>query len=148
MFVAKNLIRMHDIDMAGILYFPRQFRFVHEALEDFMASLGFSFPQVFQFENFLFVIVHCESDYLKPLIIGDRLEIHVAIGHIGTTSFSINYSIYKDSGLHVGNAQTVHVTIDSRTRQKILIPPKLKTALEKHLNSQSKQTGSDANIGS
>ena len=125
---------MHDIDMAGILYFPRQFRFVHEALEDFMASEDFSFPKVFQFEDFMFVIVHCESDYLKSLIIGDRLEIHVDVSHIGNTSFTVNYNIYKDTGLHVGRAKTVHVTIDSRTRQKIPIPSKLKAVLEKHLS--------------
>jgi len=133
MFVTKNLIRLHDIDMAGILYFPRQFRFVHEALEDFMESEGFSFKKIFNNGEFLFVIVHCESDYLVPLRLRDHLEIHVYVEDIGTTSFTLCYNIYQPSGLEVGKAKTVHVTINKKTMKKCSIPNVLRKVLEKHL---------------
>ena len=58
MFVAKNLVRMHDMDMAGLLYFPRQFRFVHDTLEDFMSQEGMPFESLFYEKDFMFVIVH------------------------------------------------------------------------------------------
>jgi len=54
MFITKNTIRMHDVDIVGILYFPRQFRFVHEALEDFLTSEGIPFDKLLQEKNFLF----------------------------------------------------------------------------------------------
>jgi len=132
MFVTKNLVRMHDIDMAGILYFPRQFRFVHEALEDFLESEGYSFDKVFREGEFNFVIVHCEADYLAPLRIGERLEVHMYVENIGRTSFTFCYNIYNADGVEVGTAKTVHVAIEKEKHKKVLIPPVLKKVLKKH----------------
>lgn len=132
MFIAKNQVRMHDTDMAGILYFPRQFRFAHDALEDFVASEGLSFNEVFVKEKFVFVVVHAEADYLKPLQIGDLLEIHLMVERLGTSSFAILYKIFC-KGVLVGTAKTVHVTLDSETRQTIPIPQELRSRLEKHI---------------
>ena len=93
MFISKNKVRMHDIDIAGILYFSRQFRFVHEALEDFMEDEGYPFKTIFHDNKYLFVIVHCEADFLAPLNVGDRIEIRLTTKNIGTTSFSIFLTI-------------------------------------------------------
>ena len=81
--LTHNRVRMHDTDMAGILYFPRQFRFAHDALEDFVESIGLTFDHVFRKEKFVFVIVHAEADYLAPLRVGDRLKIEVRIESSG-----------------------------------------------------------------
>ena len=135
MFVSQNLVRMHDIDMAGILYFPRQFRFVHEALEDFMDSEGYGFNRLFKTGDFLFVIVHCEADYFSPLKLGDKLTLHVHVESMGETSFTLFYNIYKSDGLEVGTAKTVHVAIERTAHKKILLPKELKTILQKHLSS-------------
>ncbi len=133
MFIAKNQVRMHDTDMAGILYFPRQFRFAHDALEDFVESEGLSFNEVFLKEKFVFVIAHAEADYLKPLKIGDKLDIHLHVKRIGTTSFTILYELFRvPENVLVGTAKTVHVTLDGKTREKISIPPELRSKLERH----------------
>jgi 1,4-dihydroxy-2-naphthoyl-CoA hydrolase len=133
MFIAHNQVRMHDTDMAGILYFPRQFRFAHDALEDFVESLGYTFDQVFHREKFVFVIVHAESDYLAPLRVGDKLEIRLEIESIGETSFTVIYSIYKLDKTLVGKVKTVHVTLESAARVKMPIPSHFRELLAKHL---------------
>lgn len=133
MFIAHNKVRMHDTDMAGILYFARQFRFVHDALEDFVESEGISFDRVFHQEHFVFVIVHVEADYLAPLRVGDLLEVHLEVEKIGNSSFTIHYKIYRQDRTLVGTAQTVHVALDSKKRTKIPIPTILRHKLEKHL---------------
>lgn len=122
---------MHDTDMAGILYFPRQFRFAHDALEDFLEHEGTNFEQLFHKESFVFVIRHAEADYLIPLKVGDRLEIHLKVSHIGETSFTISYDIYRQDVL-TGTAKTVHVCLDSQNRKKIPIPTKWRHSLEKY----------------
>ncbi len=132
MFIAKNQVRMHDTDMAGILYFPRQFRFAHDALEDFVASEGLSFNEVFLKDDFVFVVVHAEADYLKPLRISDALEIHLIVERVGNSSFTILYKIYRQEDL-VGTAKTVHVTLNSKSRESIPIPAELRKKLENHL---------------
>ncbi len=132
MFIAQDQVRMHDTDAAGILYFPRQFRFVHDALEDFAASEGLLFGNLFLKGEFVFVVVHAEADYLKPLMIGDKLEVHLEIERIGESSFTVAYGIYRNGNELVGRAKTVHVTLDNKTRTKIPIPENLKQILVKH----------------
>lgn len=132
MFISYNKVRMHDTDMAGILYFARQFRFAHDALEDFVESEGMTFATIFNESHFVFVIVHAESDYLAPLSVGDKLEIHLCVEKIGKTSFTINYQIYKQPHTLVGTAKTVHVTLNATTREKIDIPQGFKDFLEKY----------------
>ncbi|MEM1282174.1 MAG: thioesterase family protein [Chlamydiota bacterium] len=133
MFKAKNLVRLHDVDVAGRLYFPRQFRFVHEALEDFMESEGRSFSHVFNELDYLFVIVRCESNYYTPLVMGDRIEIHVYVDNIGNTSFTLRYIIFKEDGTKTGTVKTVHVCINKKTGEKIPVPQDLRDILIKHL---------------
>lgn len=136
MFVTHNQVRMHDTDMAGILYFARQFRFAHDALEDFAESEGFQFNEVFKNQLFVFVIVHAEADYLIPLHIGDKLEIQLTVENIGNSSFTICYQIYKLDQLKptlAGKAKTVHVTLNAKTRKKIPIPEQLRIKLQAHL---------------
>jgi 1,4-dihydroxy-2-naphthoyl-CoA hydrolase len=132
MFTAKNQVRIHDMDMAGLLYFPRQFRFVHDALEDFMTQEELPFEQLFYHEDFMFVIVHCEADYLAPMKLGDRLEIQLHCKEIGTTSFTLLYHIYRENGEKVGQAKTVHVAINKKEHKKIPIPDPLLNILKKH----------------
>ncbi len=133
MFVTQNKVRMHDTDMAGILYFARQFRFVHDAIEDFSESEGLSFDDLFHKEHFVFVVVHAEADYLAPLRVGDVLEVRLTIESIGASSFTAFFQIFRiKDNLLVGTAKTVHVTLDRETRKKIPIPDSFRTILAKH----------------
>lgn len=132
MFITKNKVRMNDTDMAGILYFANQFRFVHDAWEDLVESENISFQKILFEETFLFVIVHVEADYLAPLNVGDMLEVHTQVEKIGNSSFTMLYNIYRGKVL-VGKAKTTHVTIDKVKRTKISIPEHLKKILQKHV---------------
>lgn len=131
MFKTKNKVRMHDTDMAGILYFPRIFRFVHDALEDLMESEGYGFDTVFHDKNFVFVIVHCEADYYTPVKVGDNLNVHVGVEHIGNSSFSMLYEIFRGK-TQIGSAKTIHVTLEAKSRIKVPVPDMLRTVLEKY----------------
>lgn len=137
MFLSKNQVRMHDTDMAGILYFARQFRFAHDALEDFVESAGLTFDQVFHRENYVFVIVHCEADYYVPSKVGDKLNVHLTVDHIGNSSFILHYEIFREDHTHVGTVRTTHVTLDRIKRTKIPIPASLRKLLEKHLTTET-----------
>ncbi|MFA6916936.1 MAG: thioesterase family protein [Parachlamydiales bacterium] len=132
MYIAKNQVRMHDTDMAGILYFARLFRFAHDALEDFFESEKLDLRHMFDHEPFVFVIRHVEGDYLAQLHVGDVLEIHVVVGELGNSSFSLHYNIYRKKNELVGTVKTVHVCIDRNTRQKMALTEKLKGILIKH----------------
>lgn len=121
-FKAKNRVRMHDTDAAGILYFPRQFRFCHDAFEDLFDAMGFSYKDLFHNLNFSFVVVHAESDYKVSLVVGDKLDVHIHLVKIGTTSLTFAYEIFKEGAILTGSAKTVHVCIDRKKRVKMPVP--------------------------
>ena len=76
-------------------------------------------------------IVHAESNYLKPLAVGDKIAISVKVGSIGKTSFSFEYMIHKGKIL-VGTAKTIHVTNNPKTKTKTPLPIKLRKALKNY----------------
>lgn len=123
---------MHDTDMAGILYFPRQFRFVHDTFEELLESEGLGFDTLFNRHEFTFVIVHAEADYFHSLRVGDNLEVHLKLDHIGTTSFTLSYAIYKADKTLSGTAKTVHVCLNRETRMKTPVPASWRETLEKY----------------
>lgn len=132
MFITYNKVRMHDTDMAGILYFAKQFRYVHDALEDLVEKEGFNFDYLFNNSDFVFVIVHAEADYLEPVKVGDLLEVHVEVESMGTSSFTMSYKIFKANDTLIGKAKTVHVCLDAKTRTKIPIPDSLRNVFQKY----------------
>ena len=136
-FISEDRVRMHDTDAAGILYFARLFRFVHDALEAFMENAGVSFKDLFRRKDvdFTYVIVHTEGDYFQPLKIGDKLTIHTSVKAIGETSFSLFYEIYKEDKTLAASANTIHVTLDKKTKQKKAVPIMLKKKMENYVSS-------------
>lgn len=134
-FITHNKVRMHDTDMAGILYFAKQFRYVHDALEDLMEKEGIDFDALFTRSDFVFVIVHAEADYVSPVKVGDILNIHVWVENLGNSSFTMVYDIFKADGTLMGKAKTVHVCLDAKTRTKISLPDSVRTIFSKYLLS-------------
>lgn len=130
MFTYKTKIRLHDTDAAGIIFFANQFKLIHDAYEDLLEKFGWSFKTMLKNTKYFLPIVHAESDYKIPVFVGDKIAITIKVGHIGTTSFSFEYTLKRGKTL-VGTAQTVHVTIDQKTRKKIPLPPAIRSALKK-----------------
>jgi len=130
MFVYRHVLKLHETDAAGILFFSHQFTFIHDAYEALLEKIGFGFPFLLKKARFFLPIVHAEADYTAPLFVGDRLNISITVGHIGETSFSFAYEIRNQRKKLVGTARTVHVTIDKKSRRKIPLPPAMRRALK------------------
>jgi 1,4-dihydroxy-2-naphthoyl-CoA hydrolase len=131
MFTYKTKIRLHDTDAAGIIFFANQFKIIHDAYEEFLEKIGLSMKTILEKTGFFQPIVHAEAAYKTPVYVGDKITITVKVGHIGKTSFTLEYTLKRGTNL-VGTAKTVHVTIDQKTSQKIPLPLSLRRALEKH----------------
>jgi 1,4-dihydroxy-2-naphthoyl-CoA hydrolase len=123
---------MYDTDCAGVIFFGSQFRFFHEAVEILFGKIGFPFKILFTTSPIVFVIVHAEADFLKPLEIGDHLEIQTALKHLGTTSIALSFTIFRKHEI-VGKGEVVQVCLDAKSRKKQEIPAPLREALTKAL---------------
>lgn len=131
MYTTHNKVRIHDTDMAGILYFPRIYRFANDALEDFFANEKMTFHSSVREADVMFVIVHSEADYYSSLVAGDEVRVTLIVDRIGNTSFTLHYEIYKADHTHMGSIKTVHCCINKTTRKKVEVPSKLRKLLER-----------------
>src|SRR3972149_10284133 len=112
MYTLQTVVRLHDTDAAGLLFFANQFKMAHDAYESFLEHLGFSFARVLRDEDFLLPIVHAEADYKERLRAGDRLAVRVKIEKIGDSSFVLSYDLLAAGDRSVGTVQTGHVCTD------------------------------------
>jgi len=125
-----RFVHLHDTDAAGILFFAKQFFFAHDAYEELLRHLGISIAEVLRKESFVVPIVHAESQYLKPLTVGDEIVITVQVASIGESSFVLEYELLDSKGEQVGKSKTVHVAMDKKTLTKIALPERLRKMLE------------------
>ncbi|MFH2054494.1 MAG: thioesterase family protein [bacterium] len=127
--IHKRRVALADTDAAGLLYFVSQLQYAHEAYELLMVEIGLPLRQIIASESFLLPLVHLESDYLARLEVGDEIEVRTAVEKIGETSFVLSHQLFKADSL-VGEAETVHVALDKRSRGKVSLPDRLRQGLE------------------
>jgi 4-hydroxybenzoyl-CoA thioesterase len=90
-------LRFGDIDLAGVLYYPRFLHYVHVAMEEFFAlELGRSYAAVVVEDRFGLPAVHLETDFRRPLRYGDRVEIEVRVTRVGRTSVAWRYVFLRN----------------------------------------------------
>ena len=133
MFKYQTSVKLHQTDAAGLLFFAQQFTVCHDAYELFMESIDADFATLLGSKNYQLAIVHAESDFKKPLFVGDRLRIELTIGRVGESSYTINYELFDVNDTIVGTASTVHVCIDKGTQETRSLPEDLKNELEKQI---------------
>src|SRR5437899_3235256 len=126
MFTYRSKIRLQHTDATGVLFFPVQFQFAMEALEEFLIYKGFPLKTFFS-SAYFFPVVHAEADYLGPLMIGDDVDIAVNVVKIGNSSVTFHYTLQNVSrGLRAGRVEVVHVLVDKEKRTSIPLPSFLK----------------------
>jgi len=102
MFTYNTMIRLHNTDAAGLLFFAEQFRLAHDAYEAFMESIGYAFAPLIRTSPFLLPIVHAEADLLQRLETGDRITIQIVAERVGSTSFTLAYTLLRNGSETVG----------------------------------------------
>ena len=134
MFSTASTVRLQHTDAAGVLFFADYFRIAHDAYEDFLSSIDYPIRFVIEEAEALLLIIHAESDYRRPLRVGDKIHTNVVVDKIGGSSFVLKYEISDSDNEIVANLTTVHVAADSRTGKKRSLPIELADKLKLHLN--------------
>lgn len=135
-FSCKTTVRLYDTDAAGFLFYGAQFRFAHDALEQFFEHLGIPIGRVIRERRTLFPVVHAEADYRAPLSTGDRLTVRVAVRALGDRSFTVAYRLSLPDGRDAGSVLTVHAAVDPVEGASCPLPDALRAAFEPYLTAQ------------
>jgi len=133
MYIYNTKIRLFHTDAANLIFFSNLFNLAHECYEEFLEESGFSIKKILNDNIFLIPIVHAEADYLKPLRVGDKIEIRMSLNSLGKSSFTLDFVLYDKSGEKTAAVKTVNVVIETKSKRSLEIPEKFFEIL-KNLN--------------
>lgn len=129
-FTQHICIGLRHTDATGVLFFPEQLKIVLDTFEAFLKVSGISLKDILEKKDFLFPVVHAESDYFAPLTVGNEVEITLSFPHVGTTSFTCYYELTDvERKILVGKVTLVHVVVSAENRKSIPLPEDLKALI-------------------
>jgi len=138
-FVSESIVRLYDTDAAGFIFSGAQFRFAHEALENFLEHVGLPIARTIRDRHVLFPVVHAEADYRAPLAVGDRLSIRVVVRALGDRSFSMGYRLLLADGREAGSVVTVHAAVAAASGASCPLPAEVRAAFGPYLQPEARQ---------
>jgi 1,4-dihydroxy-2-naphthoyl-CoA hydrolase len=126
-------VRFGDTDAAGVLHFPRLLDWCHQAYEESLERFGLAASEIFPSPHHspavALPVVHCQADFLAPLVVGDPLNIRLEPRRLDPGSFELQYCFFKEQQ-PAARALTRHLTIDSASRRRCSLPPAINRWLE------------------
>ena len=134
-FSCEVRVRLYDTDAAGFHFYGAQFRFAHEALEEFLDHIGQPIGKTIRDREVLFPVVHAEADYRAPLAAGERLTVRVVVRALGDRSFSMGYRLLLADGREAGSVMTVHASVFAATGAACPLPEQVRTAFAPYLET-------------
>jgi 1,4-dihydroxy-2-naphthoyl-CoA hydrolase len=140
-FKYSRVIRFHETDAAGVVYFANLLTLCHEAYEASLQAAGIDLKSFFSGQSALAVpIVHAEANFYQPLFCGDAIAILLTPKALSPHSFEVNYRIVAESAIEqalennepestqpkpLAQALTRHVCINGQNRSRQALTPKL-----------------------
>ncbi len=105
------------MDFAGVIFFPKLFDFCQSIFEAFLKKKNVNIHQLIKRKTIPFV-VKSQGEYLKPLSLGDEMEVSMECARIGETSFTMHFFFKKKQTL-AAKAQTIHVYTKNGKKKKL-----------------------------
>ena len=114
----RRVIRFHETDAAGVVYFANILSLCHEAYEAALADAGIDVRTFFGDATLAVPVVHASVDFRRPLYCGDQVAIALTPNTLDTSNFEIRYRLSNAEEKTVATALTRHICIDSVSRQR------------------------------
>ncbi|MGI8935532.1 acyl-CoA thioesterase [Leptolyngbya sp. BC1307] len=131
-FCYLRVIRFHETDAAGVVYFANLLTLCHEAYEAALAAATIDLKEFFSDAGETAVpIVHAEADFYQPLFCGDAIAITLIPHQLDPYRFEIAYRVSRQSQTDtatkkpLAQALTRHVCISTGDRRRHPLGPDL-----------------------
>ncbi len=120
-------IRFKDLDALGHVNNAVFFTYFEEGRKKFFLK----YSNVLKPSEFGFILAHISCDYLKPVLLTDRLKLRLTVGAIKNKSFVFHYRLMdrKDDSVAFARGESIQVCYDYSRDKSVPIPPGLKEKL-------------------
>jgi 1,4-dihydroxy-2-naphthoyl-CoA hydrolase len=127
-FTYSRTIHFPDTDAAGVVFFPNYLSICHEAYEEALAAAGIDVRGFFSDrDGVVLPVSRSEADYLRPLVVGDKLGVTVRPVRLSENSYALTYEMTKlgRPDKLAARIRTEHVCIKTETRERTPLPAAL-----------------------
>lgn len=128
--VQTRTVKWGDCDPAGILYTPRVFDYITEAVEAWFHDVGGVHWMELIADGQGAPTVHTSVDFRTPMPPGLILKVGVLLEKIGGSSLSFRILGDGADGVRYFEGRLVSVTMDFTTRRSMPIPADLRARAE------------------
>lgn len=130
-FRTSRTVLFGDCDPGGIVYTPRVAHYVAEAAMAFTTErLGTPMARHAFRIGVLPPARVLSIEFLSPMTYDDRLDIEVAVDHLGSSSFSLRVLARKQDRTLAFQARMVQVCVSAETMRPVSLPADLRAKLE------------------
>lgn len=138
MLVTRRFVGFHEVDAAGLVFFPHFLTYAHEAMEQLFASLPGGYVALILERRIGLPAVHVEADYKAPLVYGEWTRIETSVVHLGNRSLVIRYRFVRerDETLSAVIRHTVVVT-DLDEKKSCPMPDDVRRVAEVHFEEEA-----------
>jgi acyl-CoA thioester hydrolase len=122
-------VRYIEVDAQRHVYFSHYLNYFDIALTEYMRAIRHPYPDmVVSGVDMFYVTVSCE--YKGRARFDDLLHVHARIGHIGNTSLTFEFVVYKQpTDELIATGKIVAVAVDAETEHPTRVPDVLREAV-------------------
>ncbi len=124
----RSRVRFSDTDASGRIHYSAMFRFMEEAEDEFLRSLGKEYSSVDPALRISFPRVHVEAQFMAALHYDDPVDLEVSVERVGETAFTLYFDASLD-GKPVACGRITAVCVSTATERSVALPTALAEAL-------------------
>ncbi len=136
-------VRFRHCDPAGIVFTPRYFEMLTEAVEQFFTDhLGLDYYALISERRLGLGYAHASCEFLRPSRMGEVLEVAVLLSRLGGSSYAMTLPVFKGI-VEVVRGHLVTVTTSLDTMRACPIPDDVRGALQRYADACGTETVAD-----
>ena len=129
-FSHQILIRFTHTDPAGYVFFPRYFEMIQAVSEEWFENcLGINFAEMVMVQHVGQPTAHTECQFIKPCVLGDRLDIAIILDKFGSSSLHLRF-IGTVAGEIRMRARSVQVLLDMKAGKPTAFDDNMRSHLQ------------------
>ena len=122
-------VRYIEVDAQRHVFFSHYLNYFDIALTEYMRAIGYAYPNMVTSGVDMFY-VEASCQYQGRARYDDLLNVHTRISHIGNTSFTFEFSTYKQPADElIATGKIVAVAVDAGTQTPVRVPDGLRRAV-------------------
>jgi 4-hydroxybenzoyl-CoA thioesterase len=133
----ERTVRFHEVDPAGLLFFPHFMTYAHEAMEQLFAGLPGGYVGLVNGRRIGLPAVAVHADFRAPLGYGDATTVETTVLRLGNRSLTLRYVFVRASD-RVLCAELRHtvVSTDLGNMKSCPMPDDVREVAQRHLDAE------------